>query len=135
MKYRSEQEMKPLFFNDVNEQNLKTWSDILHDPNPIHLDKDYIKNAGLGEKRINQGPANVAYLINMLEANFPDGFGSDLDVRFMQNVLEGDVVEASGKIREVREDSAATTIQCELELKTDTNGIVLSGTGSVLLYK
>lgn len=135
MSYHAEQEIKPLVFNAVNEQNLKTWSQILHDPNPIHLDKSYIQNTGLGEHRINQGPANVAYLINMLESNFPGGFINELDVRFIQNVFEGDKVEATGTIKHVREDEAGITLLCDLTLTTDTHGTVLTGTGSVLLYR
>lgn len=56
---------------EVSTAAMKDWAIFLSDPNPIHLDAEAVKAKGLGEKVINQGPANVAYLMNMLMAAFP----------------------------------------------------------------
>ena len=49
----------------VRQEDLNSWSKILNDPNPIHFDVNAVKKIGQGDKCINQGPANIAYLINL----------------------------------------------------------------------
>ncbi|MEI9988315.1 MAG: hypothetical protein WDN69_37590 [Aliidongia sp.] len=62
----------------VSAAAMKEWAVFLRDPNPIHLDPEVVKAKGLGDKVINQGPANVAYVMNMLMAAFPRrGAGAD----------------------------------------------------------
>ena len=55
----------------VNQESMNVWAEILDDPNPIHLDINSARLLGLGEGTINQGPANIAYIMNMIEKNFP----------------------------------------------------------------
>src|SRR3546814_12612112 len=64
-------ELPPFVIESVNADAMKEWAVFLHDPNPIHLDVEVVKAKGLGDKVINQGPANVAYVMNMLAAAFP----------------------------------------------------------------
>jgi hypothetical protein len=63
--------LKPFRIARVSPEGMKAWAKFLHDPNPIHLDPAVVKAKGLGERVINQGPANLAYLINMLQAANP----------------------------------------------------------------
>ena len=51
----------------VPQESMDIWAVILDDPNPIHLDANAVKQVGLGNKTINQGPANIAYILNMIE--------------------------------------------------------------------
>src|SRR3546814_8039781 len=73
---------------------MKEWAVFLHDPNPIHLDVEVVKAKGLGDKVINQGPANVAYVMNMLAAAFPGSRIEKMDSRFVDNVYAGDRLTA-----------------------------------------
>ena len=50
----------------VKQEYLVTWSQVLNDPNPIHLDNKKVEELGLGNKCINQGPANIAYILNCI---------------------------------------------------------------------
>ena len=52
---------------------MKTFAVALADPNPIHLDPEAVKAAGLGDRVINQGPAGLGYLLNMLHEAVPRG--------------------------------------------------------------
>ena len=81
----------------VDPEAMKQWAVFLADPNPIHLDADVVKAKGLGDRAINQGPANVAYLINMLMAAFPGGRIEAMDTRFLDNVYGGDTLTADRK--------------------------------------
>ena len=108
---------------------MKAWAKFLHDPNPIHLDPAVVKAKGLGDRVINQGPANLAYLINMLQAAFPGGFIESLEVRYVDNVFGGEAVEAGGTVKEVSAARRAP-VACEVWLRAEARP-VLTGTATV----
>jgi acyl dehydratase len=113
----------------IDPEGMKVWARALRDPNPIHLDVAAVAAAGLGEKRINQGPANLAYIINMLRAAFPDRRVASLDVRYLDNVLEGDTVVAGGAITGVTPDS----VECAIWLDVAGRGRVIAGTTRMVI--
>ena len=59
------------FVIEASPQSMREWSVFLADPNQIHLEVEAVKALGLGDRLINQGPANLAYVMNLLAANFP----------------------------------------------------------------
>ena len=59
-------ELEPFVVESVSAEKMKLMAALLHDPNPIHLDEEAVKSLGMGDRVVNQGPANQAYLINML---------------------------------------------------------------------
>ena len=112
----------------VGPEAMKQGAVFLADPNPIHLDADVVKAKGLGDRVINQGPANVAYLINMLMAAFPGGRIEAMDTRFLDNVYAGDTVTARGTVTGVEE----MRVSCEFTLDVEGRGPVNSGTATIL---
>jgi 3-hydroxybutyryl-CoA dehydratase len=125
--------LTPFRVESVSPEGMKAWAKFLHDPNPIHLDPAVVKAKGLGDRVINQGPANLAYLINMLQAAFPKGSIESLEVRYVDNVLGGDAVEAGGTIKEVSGDGAKHRVACEVWLRADARGPVLTGAAVVAI--
>ena len=117
----------------VSPKSMKAWAVFLHDPNPIHLDPEVVKAKGLGDRVINQGPTNVAYIINMLQQAFPGGQIETLDSRFVDNVYAGDAVETFGSVIEVSESPSETRVNCEIGLRADARDIVISGTAVIKL--
>ena len=93
---------------------------LLQDPNPIHLEREAVRRAGLGDRRINQGPANLAYVMTMLLAAFPGHRIQDLKCRFLGLVREGDVVEAGGVVKSV----GPGQITCDAWLLHDQSKVV-----------
>ena len=120
--------LPPFEIASVDPQAMMVWADLLHDPNPIHLDVAAVKAAGLGDKRINQGPANLAYILNMLARAFPDWRVETTDVRFMGNVLEGDCVVAGGTVT----SADAARVSCNVWLEVDGRGRALAGTATLI---
>lgn len=88
---------------------------ILRDPNPIHLDPAAVAAAGLGDRVINQGPANLAYVVNMLGNALPNHRIERLDSRFLANVRDGDIVEARGTIVEATDDRVTCDVWLDLQ--------------------
>jgi 3-hydroxybutyryl-CoA dehydratase len=113
----------------VSPAAMREWAVFLADPNPIHLDAEVVKAKGLGDRVINQGPINVAYLINMLLAAFPGGRVESIDARFLDNVYAGDRVVASGRVTAVE----AGRVACEISLDVTGRGTVNAGTATVLI--
>ncbi len=129
MSYAVGDTLPPFVIDAVSPDAMKQWAVFLADPNPIHLDVEVVKAKGLGDRVINQGPINVAYMINMLMAAFPGGRIQDMDSRFLDNVYAGDKVTASGRITAID----GTLVSCELSLDAEGRGTVNAGTATIQL--
>jgi len=119
--------LPPFVIESVSPDAMRDWSVFLADPNPIHLDVEVVKAQGLGDRRINQGPINVAYMMNMLMAAFPGCRIEAMDSRFLDNVYEGDRVTASGTVTAVE----GNRVSCEFTLDVAGRGTVNSGTATL----
>lgn len=122
--------LPPFRIASVSTEGMKTWAKVLHDPNPIHLDVSVVKARGLGDRVINQGPANVAYIMNMLMAAFPGGTLDQIDSRFVDNVFGGEAVEAGGSVTGVTREAGRDKIACDVWLKAGER-TVITGTAVV----
>jgi len=126
--------LPPFRIASVSTEGMKTWAKVLHDPNPIHLDVEVVKARGLGDRVINQGPANVAYVMNMLTAAFPGATLESIDSRFVDNVFGGEAVEAGGAITGVTREGDQDKIACEVWLKAGER-TVITGTAVIAAPK
>lgn len=112
----------PSVVDPISTEVIRLWSEFLADPNPIHLDPAAVAALGLGDRVISQGPANMAYAMNLLAANFPGTRIESFHTRFVGNVFAEDRVVAGGKITAIDGDR----MTCELWLEADGRGQVLS---------
>jgi 3-hydroxybutyryl-CoA dehydratase len=127
MTYAVGDTLPPFTIESVSPEAMKQWAVFLADPNPIHLDAEVVKAKGLGDRVINQGPINVAYMMNMLMRAFPGGRIAAMDSRFLDNVYGGDRATVTGKVAAI-EGGAVT---CEFVLEIEGRGIVNSGTATI----
>ncbi len=116
----------PLRIASVSAEDMKEWAQVLRDPNPIHLDPGAVRSKGLGDRVINQGPANLAYIIAMLQTALPGARIRSLDVRYLDNVFAGDAVEAGAKVVGSDSDDPAR-ITCEIWLNVAGRGPAIQG--------
>ena len=119
--------LPPFTIESVSPEAMKQWAVFLADPNPIHLDVEVVKAKGLGDRVINQGPVNVAYMMNMLMRAFPCGRIKSMDSRFLDNVYGGDRAVVTGRITMIE----GNIVTCEFSLDVDGRGTVNSGTALV----
>ncbi|NBU83982.1 MAG: hypothetical protein EBS21_05155 [Sphingomonadaceae bacterium] len=129
MSYLVGDTLPPFVIDSVSAEAMKQWAVFLADPNPIHLDVDVVKAKGLGDRVINQGPINVAYMMNMLMAAFPGATIESMDSRFLDNVYGGDKAVASGSITAID----VNRISCSFTLDVEGRGTVNSGTATILI--
>jgi acyl dehydratase len=109
----------------VPQESMDTWAVILDDPNPIHLDANAVKQVGLGNKTINQGPANIAYILNMIEENFPNSQILKMNNKMTDSVLEGDLVTVSGHITEIKVEESQFVASCSIQLTVEEDKIAV----------
>ena len=121
--------LPPFVIESVSPDAMKDWAVFLADPNPIHLDAEVVKAMGLGDKVINQGPANVAYVANMLMAAIPGAHIAAMDNRFVDNAYAGDRLVASGTVTAV--DGHRVT--CDTLLMANDTRAVITGTATLIL--
>ena len=129
MTYAVGEILTPFVIEHVSPEAMKQWAVILADPNPIHLDPRAVQAKGLGNRVINQGPINVAYLMNLLLLAFPTGRIETMESRFLDNVYAGDKVVANGRIEEIK----GNRITCSLTLDVEGRGTVNTATAAIIL--
>ena len=119
----------------VPQESMNTWAIILDDPNPIHLDASAVKQVGLGDKTINQGLANIAYVLNMIEENFPNSQILKMNNKMTDSVLEGDLVTVSGQITEVKAKGDQFIASCSIKLTVGEDKIAVLSEIDVLFER
>lgn len=124
--------LPPLTIESVSAKAMADLAVILRDPNPIHLDRQAVRTAGLGERRINQGPANMAYVMNMLAEALPDAELKSMSIAFTANVCEDDHVSVHADVTEITEDEAGTIIDCAFQLDVRDSRPALKGTARLI---
>lgn len=116
----------------VDAEKMKTMAVLLRDPNPIHWDVDAVRQLGMGDRAVNQGPSNMAYVVNAIIAWCGDPAAiRSVQVRFQGNVLAGDHVTAAGEVVEVREDGDNRIAVCDVWLDREDGTRLLAGTAEV----
>lgn len=108
---------------------VRQYAEASGDFNPIHLDDNYARQAGLGGV-IAHGMLTMAQMAAMLT----DWIGSEgtitkLEVRFEHMVRPGDTIRCSGFVKARSEDS----LMCNLEAVNDKVERVLSGSASITI--
>ena len=117
----------------VLQENMNLWAEILDDPNPIHLDVNSVKSIGLGEKTINQGHANIAYIINAIDQNFPDSEIIKLNNKMTDSIVEGDQVNVSGYIENISTKNDSIIITCRLKLNVGQEKVSVISEADILI--
>ena len=132
MKYKKGDRLENWSFT-VTQENMNLWAEILDDPNPIHLDVNSVKLLGLGEKTINQGHANIAYIINAIHYNFPESEIIKLNNKMTDSILEGDKITVSGQIDNIIEESNKLIINCQLQLNVGQEKVSVVSEADILI--
>ena len=132
MKYKKGDSLENWNFTVIQE-NMDLWAEILNDPNPIHLDVNSVKLLGLGEKTINQGHANIAYIINAINYNFPESEIIKLNNKMTDSIVEGDKITVSGQIDNIVEENKKLIITCQLQLNVGKEKVSVVSEADILI--
>jgi 3-hydroxybutyryl-CoA dehydratase len=122
----------PWVMDPVDPEAMRGLAKLLDDPNPIHLDAQAASALGLGDRQVNQGPANCAYVINMLQDAFPDAEIRAMRFRFKLPVHAGDRVVAAGRITERKRRDGVLTLVCETWLDVSGGSRAVVGSATIV---
>ncbi|HEY4279611.1 MAG TPA: MaoC family dehydratase [Conexibacter sp.] len=123
----------PRTIASVDPELMKLFAEILDDPNPIHLDPAAVRAMGLGDRVVNQGPANFGYVLAMLREAAPEAAVRKLDVRLGGNVFAGDRLIAAGRVEQVEEAAGERVLACRVWLENDGGTRVLEGSATLVV--
>ena len=120
--------LPPLPVGAITRERMVAIMGVMGDPNPIHEDVELAQRLGF-RGIVNQGPANMAYVANMLlRLTGPAGIRR-LDFRFHDNVVPGDELTARGTVKAIRGDE----LDCEFRLEGADGRVPLTGEATVIL--
>lgn len=129
MTFAAGTELPPFIIDSVDTEAMKRWAVFLADPNPIHLDPVVVRAKGLGDRVINQGPINVAYMMNFLLIALPGGRIEKMTSRFLDNVYGGERLIAGGRIEAIE----GRRLTCSVSLRSEERGVVNTAEAIVLV--
>lgn len=112
-------EIPPFTMDDITMPRIEALMELMHDVNPVHDDPELIAKRGL-RGPVNQGPANLSYIVNMLAAwAGPEMVLERLDFTFLDTVSPGDTVVARGVVTDVAAAADGRRIACDVWLERD----------------
>jgi len=123
-------ELEPFVVESVSAEAMRTLAALLRDPTPIHFAPEAVAALGMGDRVINQGPANLGYVLNALMAAAPAGRVERVAVRFLGNVRGEDRAVAGGRVTAAAD--ADGRVACDVWLDVEDGGRALEGTAVVV---
>jgi acyl dehydratase len=120
------QELPPLEIEAVDPEKMKLMAAILRDPNPIHFDAERVKELGMGDRVVNQGPSNMSYLMNMV-TRWSGGVSTlrSAEMRFLGNVFGGDHLVCRGTVVAADEDAVTVDVEATVEDRPVLKGTIV----------
>jgi acyl dehydratase len=120
---------------DITKARIQMVMDAMDDVNPVHIDEELVKKMGL-RGLVNQGPSNLAYIINMLAAwtGDPDCV-LRMKIRFHNLVVPGDNTVAGGTVTAVRDEAGRRVADCDVWLKLQDGTTMLAGMATVAISR
>ena len=110
------------FERDIRPEPMVDFSDLLQDPNAIHLDETAARG-----RVINQGPVNAGYVIAMLRAAYPEAKLTKIRLRFQANVRAGDRVVAGGVVT----SESDSEVECDVWLDIEDGPRAVEGSATM----
>lgn len=126
-------ELPSLELPPVNRTTLALFAGASGDHNPIHIDIDFAKKAGMPDV-FAQGMLPMAYLGRLLSNWVPQQAIRSFGVRFGAMTQLGDRLTCSGKVVEKREQGGERLVRLEIRVADQKGEVKLQGEALVALH-
>jgi acyl dehydratase len=105
------QALEPLTKPPVTVEQLKEYAKAADDPNPIHLDEAFAKEAGFPSVIVH-GMISMAFMADHLIFNFPEKTYAvvRMKARFRKVTFPGDVLRCEGKVKKISPSGVITVL-------------------------
>jgi acyl dehydratase len=126
-------ELPPLTKPAITKDTLKAYGPAAGDPNPIHVDDEFAKNAGYPGV-FAHGMLSMGYLGEFLHRAAGGGAGvRKFRARFAKLTWPGDVVTCKGVVTAVRDEGGVRLVDCDVWTETQTGERKVTGTATLAL--
>jgi acyl dehydratase len=124
--------LPPLTLPPLTRQTLAIYCGASGDHNPLHVDSDFAREAGLGDV-IAHGMLIMAYLGRLLTNWAPQHALRAFDVRFQAMTRIGNAITASGRVIEKFTEDNVACVRIEVSAADETGEVKAAGTAVVAL--
>lgn len=117
----------------ITRDTLKAYGPAAGDPNPMHVDDEFAKNAGYPGV-FAHGMLSMGYLGEFLH-RAAGGVGNvkKFRARFAKLTWPGDIITCKGTVTAVRDEGGARVVDCDIWTETQTGEKKVTGTATLAL--
>ena len=125
-------ELPPLTAEPISRATLALFAGASGDHNPIHIDLDVARSAGLDDV-FAHGMLSMAFLGRVVTGFVPQAQVRKLGTRFTSITWVGDVITVSGKVTGKREENGEKLVDLEVKCTNQNGQDTLQGSATVAL--
>ena len=107
------QEQPPLVKGPITRDDLKAYAAASGDPNPMHTDEEFARNAGYPGV-FAHGMLSMGYLAEFLVRAGGAGSVRKFRTRFAKITWPGDLITCRGRVTRVTDEGAARLVECDV---------------------
>ena len=119
-----------LVIEPITRSTLALYAGASGDHNPIHIDLDFAKNAGMKDV-FAHGMLIMAYLGRAVTNIVPQSNLKNFSVRFSSITNIGDILTCSGKVKKIDKNNSKKTIVLDLIVSDEFGDIKISGAATI----
>ena len=122
----------PPLVKNITQENINLYAQASGDFNPIHIDEDFARKTPIGGT-IAHGMLILSYLSQMMTIAFGKSWlaGGKLNARFKEPARPGDVITASGNIRNIEQEGNEIRVTCNVLCHNQRGKVVITGESSL----
>ena len=119
-----------LVIEPITRSTLALYAGASGDYNPIHIDLDFAKEAGMKDV-FAHGMLIMAYLGKAVTNIVPQSNLKNFSVRFSSITNIGDILTCSGEVKKIEKNNSKKTIVLDLIVSDEFGDIKISGVASI----
>lgn len=119
-----------LVIEPITRSTLALYAGASGDHNPIHIDLDFAKEAGMKDV-FAHGMLIMAYLGKAVTNIVPQSNLKNFSVRFSSITNIGDILTCSGEVKKIEKNNSKKTIVLDLIVSDEFGDIKISGLASI----
>ena len=126
------QELPPLVKGPITKDDLKAYATASGDPNPIHVDEEFARNAGYPGV-FAHGMLSMGYLGQFLVQAAGLAGVRRFKTRFAKLTWPGDVITCRGRVTRVTDEGSTRLVECDIWTENQDGEKKLTGSAVLAL--
>jgi acyl dehydratase len=128
------QELPPLVKGPITKEDLKAYAAASGDPNPMHTDDEFARNAGYPGV-FAHGMLSMGYLGEFVVRAAGVGAVRRFRARFAKLTWPGEVITCRGKVTSLRDEGRERLVECDIWTENQAGERKLAGSAVLALRR